>query len=214
MSVARWLRVIGARAELLLRWLRDGPPPSFLLDGLFAPAALIGAVKQAASRKHAGEPGWALDELVVVGEVLPIDKEQLRKPADDGMYVHGLHVEGARWDRAAGKLVELLPRSSGSQPLPVLWLSAVPRPARPSSPPRPSSSAGAADPSSGGAGASASSPSQPGDWLQDRYECPIYRSSARTLTHLVASVELPTVEPANKWVLRGVCLLTHAAPTH
>lgn len=44
------------------------------------------------------------------------------------------------------------------------------------------------------------------------YECPLYRASARTLAHFVCAVELPSAEPSDKWVLRGVCLLTHPAP--
>jgi len=118
-------------------------------------------------------------------------------PPHEGAYVHGLHIEGARWtppEEAAetvsvvgntlvggnltdSKLKELL------SPLPVLYIRAVP--VQPTWEP---SSVGYLR-------------NQP-----DVYECPVYLTSARGPTYIFLAT-LKTVEPVSKWVLTGTALL-------
>ena len=40
------------------------------------------------------------------------------------------------------------------------------------------------------------------------FECPVYRAPKRTGLNFVTGVDLKSEDPAQKWVLRGVALLT------
>lgn len=217
-----WLDVLCVRARMLLNWARHGPPASICLRALFAPRALVAAICIETARAHAGCAGWAVEDLAVVGQPLPFDAEQLRKPADDGQYVHGLVLVGAHWDRSVGQLAEQPGGAAGGQSqaqlMPVVWLSASPRASAALTAIAPATAlaarpTGSAETAHSGAaavdGRAAGAVRAGADGA--RYECPIYASAARTLAHLVAAIELPTAERSDVWVLRGVCLLTHEA---
>ena len=53
---------------------------------------------------------WPLDKTVLVTEVTKKLPEQLDGPSRDGAFVHGLTLEGARWDEKTGCLEESLPK--------------------------------------------------------------------------------------------------------
>lgn len=57
--------------------------------------------------------GWALDSVVLHNEVTKMMKEDVAgpPPADiGGVYIYGLFLEGAGWDRRNSKLVESSPK--------------------------------------------------------------------------------------------------------
>eukprot|EP00106_Octopus_bimaculoides_P015856 XP_014783298.1 PREDICTED: dynein heavy chain 12, axonemal-like [Octopus bimaculoides] len=60
-----------------------------------------------------------IDNLAFDFEVLPITKSET--PPDDGAYIHGLFLDGARWDCNLGILVDQLPRVL-IEPMPLIWL--------------------------------------------------------------------------------------------
>ena len=50
---------------------------------------------------------WALDDVVFHTEVLEYDKvEQVRSPPREGVFIHGLFLDGAAYSRAEASLVE------------------------------------------------------------------------------------------------------------
>lgn len=53
---------------------------------------------------------WPLDKTVLVTEVTKKLPEQLDGQSKDGAYVHGLTLEGARWDEKSGMLDESRPK--------------------------------------------------------------------------------------------------------
>lgn len=83
------------------------------------------AVKQEVSRKHLGDK-WALDDVVLTGEVLHPAKEveQIREAPQEGVYVYGLYLDGCAWSNKEGKLTESEPKKL-YHPLPVYYVTGV-----------------------------------------------------------------------------------------
>ena len=73
---------------------------------------------QEVTRAH---KGWALDAVSLTNEVLK-DSNDLKPPAE-GVYVTGLFIEGAGWDRKNSRLWEAKPKILTEQ-MPVMHLSA------------------------------------------------------------------------------------------
>ena len=165
-----WFSDVTARSEQFNRWLTDGRPRVFWLTGLFNPQGFLTAMRQEITRAH---QGWSLDSVMLATNVLKVDKEDVKHPPDEGVYVHGLYLDGASWERKGARLVDSPPKVLFTL-LPVLHVTAI----NSSTPPDPRA-----------------------------YVCPVYRIPKRTDLNYIFDVYLRTDEPADKWVLRGVCLL-------
>ena len=64
------------------------------LSGLFNPQSFLTAVMQTTARRN----DWPLDKTVVVTEVTKKQPDQIDAPSRDGAFIHGLALEGCRWD--------------------------------------------------------------------------------------------------------------------
>ena len=53
-------------------------------------------MRQEVTRNH---EGWALDEVILHNEVTRSNREDLRTPPPEGIYVYGLFIDGGAWDR-------------------------------------------------------------------------------------------------------------------
>ena len=60
-----------------------------------------------------------IDLLTMTFTVLPVDSAET--PPTDGVYVNGMFLEGARWDRDSGTLAESLPKIVFDS-LPIVWV--------------------------------------------------------------------------------------------
>eukprot|EP00985_Skeletonema_marinoi_P035149 scaffold45786_cov299-Skeletonema_marinoi.AAC.1 len=81
-------------------------------------------MKQEVTRKHKSEK-WALDDVVLKSEVTNFEsKSQVKNQPDEGIYVHGLSLEGAAWSRAEATLAESEPKILYTD-LPVLYITAA-----------------------------------------------------------------------------------------
>ena len=79
-------------------------------------------MRQEVTRAH---KGWALDGVHMASEVTKMmTKEEVTAPPAEGVYIYGLYIEGANWDRKIGKLNEPTPKQLFSQ-MPVVHLFAV-----------------------------------------------------------------------------------------
>lgn len=96
-------------ADLLLRnkdleaWTGDfNLPNTVWLGGLFNPQSFLTAVMQCMSRKNE----WPLDKMFIQCDVTKKNKDDFNTPPREGAYIHGLYIEGARWDTQGGCVAE------------------------------------------------------------------------------------------------------------
>jgi len=125
-TLGSWLTVLLACNSQQLSWLQHGPLPSYSLAAFHEPWSFFVAHRQeVCCRRSFEEEGWFFNDLVNKFEVLSADAPPTEAPSD-GVFIHGLWLDGARWDRAAGVLEDPEPLVRFS-PLPTLHLRAVKR---------------------------------------------------------------------------------------
>jgi dynein heavy chain, axonemal len=117
-----WFSDLLLRIKELEQWVSEFQlPNSVWLPGLFNPQSFLTAIMQTTARKNE----WPLDKMALTVEVLKKTREEITAPPREGAYVHGLFIEGARWDTNSGALAEshmkeLMPA------MPVIFIRAVP----------------------------------------------------------------------------------------
>ena len=121
-SLPVWFFDVLERCTMLRGWSDSLiMPPSLWLAGTSNPMAFVTAVMQVTARAYK----WALDEVETFTEITTLDWDQSEGQPDEGAYVHGLYIEGARWDREAGELRDSILRDLAPQ-MPIIHLIAIP----------------------------------------------------------------------------------------
>ena len=120
--LASWLSDVLQRQRQLEAWTADLATPKVTwLPGLFNPQAFLTAVMQVTARKNE----WPLDKLATVVDVTKkMTPEEVEGATRDGAYIHGLYVEGARWDVGAGGLEDAVMKQL-YPPMPVVLVKAA-----------------------------------------------------------------------------------------
>ncbi|NWX18802.1 DYH8 protein, partial [Aegotheles bennettii] len=116
-----WFTELLERNAQFSTWIYNGRPNVFWMTGFFNPQGFLTAMRQEATRAH---KGWALDTVTIHNEVLRQNKEEITAPPSEGVYIYGLYLEGAGWDRRNSKLIESTPKVLFVQ-LPVVHIYAV-----------------------------------------------------------------------------------------
>ena len=104
--------------------------------------------------------------------------EQVRNPPPEGVYISGLFLDGATWDKSVNSLAESAPKVLFCD-MPILFVTAVTKTAKKSSDLGPF----------GG------------------FSCPVYKYVRRTDKYIIFMVNLPSQQKPDHWILRGVALL-------
>ncbi|XP_078090943.1 dynein axonemal heavy chain 3-like [Mustelus asterias] len=165
-----------SRIQFFQSWIDNGTPIVFWLSGLYFTQSFLTGVLQNYARKYR----IPIDHL---GFQFDVTNQSYDMPAPpiDGVYINGLYMEGAQWDRKKHRIGESLPKVLYDN-LPIIWL-------------------------------------KPGEKLsfqeESVYGCPVYKTSVRRgnlsttghSTNYVLTIELPSDQPQNHWVIRGVACL-------
>jgi len=116
-----WIADLLMRHKQLMDWTGDmGLPKSTWLSGLFNPQSFLTAVLQTTARKN----DWPLDKTVTQTEVTKKNAEEITAASKEGAFIHGLFMEGARWDDKAGCIEESRPKELYAK-IPVVMIKAA-----------------------------------------------------------------------------------------
>ncbi|XP_014668470.1 PREDICTED: LOW QUALITY PROTEIN: dynein beta chain, ciliary-like [Priapulus caudatus] len=121
-TLAAWYADLLLRIKELENWTTDFQlPVSVWLAGFFNPQSFLTAIMQSMARKNE----WPLDRMCLQCDVTKKNKEDFTSAPREGSYVHGLFMEGARWDTQSGmitdsRLKEMFPA------MPVMFIRAIP----------------------------------------------------------------------------------------
>ncbi|CAN0046856.1 unnamed protein product [Scytosiphon promiscuus] len=115
--LASWTEDFFARIALIGAWLMEGPRSSYWLSGFFFPQGFMTGVKQTYSRDYK----IAIDTLTIDCQVMPFGEDAVTSGPSDGVYIHGLFMEGARFDREEMLMAESIP-SCLFDKMPCIWL--------------------------------------------------------------------------------------------
>ncbi|XP_051466218.1 dynein axonemal heavy chain 5 [Apus apus] len=102
-----WFTELLERNNQFYGWIFASRPNCFWMTGFFNPQGFLTAVRQEITRAN---KGWALDSVVLCNEVTKWMKDDITSPPLEGVYVYGLYLEGAGWDRRNMRLTESKPK--------------------------------------------------------------------------------------------------------
>ncbi|KAL2653371.1 hypothetical protein R1flu_021499 [Riccia fluitans] len=164
------------RLAMLQDWMNNGAPPKFWISGFFFTHAFLTGVLQNYARKYhipVDTVGWNF-------KCVPKGGVGNQKP-EDGCYIYGMYLEGARWDDKDMALAESEPKVLYS-PAPLIWLQPCVIADKKKIP----------------------------SYSCPVYRTSERRGVLATTGHssnFVVNIDLPTEKPQDHWIRRGVAML-------
>ncbi|KAM6202712.1 dynein axonemal heavy chain 11 isoform 2-T2 [Rhynchocyon petersi] len=120
-GLAQWFNDLFLRCRELDTWTQDLVLPAVVwLSGFFNPQSFLTAIMQTMARKNE----WPLDKMCLTVDVTKKTKEDYGHPPREGAYLHGLLLEGARWDVQSGTIAEARLKELTSM-MPVVFAKAI-----------------------------------------------------------------------------------------
>lgn len=168
------------RLAFLQGWIDHGTPVTFWLSGFFFTQAFLTGAQQNFARRHK----IPIDHLIFTFSILSVEAENhgsITLPPEDGVYVYGLFLEGARWDRERGVLGESLSKVLYDA-VPVMHLMPVEKSKKPTDL----------------------------TYRCPLYKTTARRGVLSTTGHstnYVMAVDMPTAQPPAHWINRGTAML-------
>ncbi|XP_057668614.1 dynein beta chain, ciliary [Diorhabda carinulata] len=103
LGLSSWFVDLLLRIRELETWSTDFVlPASVWLGGFFNPQSLLTAIMQSTARRNE----LPLDKMCLQCDVTKKQKEEFTSAPREGAYIHGLHMEGARWDLQTGIIID------------------------------------------------------------------------------------------------------------
>lgn len=164
-----------ARLAFFNKWIDEGPPVVFWLSGFFFTQSFLTGCLQNYARKYT----LPID-LLIIEYVIESAKTSNVRP-DEGQYINGLYLEGARWDSNQKTITDSRPRVLYDS-VPMIWLKPIEK--------------------------TKASTIQSYDCPV--YKTGARRGTLSTTGHstnFVMSMKIPTNVPESKWIARGVAVL-------
>uniref|UniRef100_A0A674D5A9 Dynein axonemal heavy chain 1 n=1 Tax=Salmo trutta TaxID=8032 RepID=A0A674D5A9_SALTR len=175
--LASWVSDLLQRIKFLHGWISDGVPPVFWISGFFFPQAFLTGTLQNFARRSV----VSIDTIGFDFRVMRESASALKERPEMGCYIHGLFLEGARWDAKVGRLTESRPKELYTE-MAVIWM--VPEPNR--------------------------KPPTSGVYICPIYKTLTRAGTLSTTGHstnYVIAVELPTHTTQRYWIKQGVALI-------
>ncbi|KAJ3328189.1 Dynein heavy chain 7, axonemal [Blyttiomyces sp. JEL0837] len=169
-----------ARLRFLQNWIeKKSSPAVFWISGFFFTQSFLTGTLQNYARKYS----LPIDLLAMRFTIM--DKDSYDQGPTDGVYIHGMFLEGAKWDRETKYLGESNLKQL-TDLMPVVLVTPI-----------------------------LQDDEDYLKMKEECYDCPVYKTSARrgTLsttghsTNFVMIISLPTDKPKRHWVNRGVAVV-------
>ncbi|KAI5075577.1 hypothetical protein GOP47_0009653 [Adiantum capillus-veneris] len=119
--LSSWVKDFHKRINFMRTWIKNGEPKCFWLPGFFFPQGFMTGALQLHARKYQ----IPIDTLNFGFRVLDFESEEdVISPPSDGIYINGLFLDGARWDRDLQCLSEAFPGEMHSK-LPIVHFTPI-----------------------------------------------------------------------------------------
>lgn len=116
--LSAWMADLIERVKFINTWIREGVPTVFWISGFFFPQAFLTGTLQNFARKYQYPIDTVSFDFVCMDNK---DYKSITKQPDDGCYIRGLYLEGARWDYERHVVTESRPKELYTE-LPIMWL--------------------------------------------------------------------------------------------
>ncbi|XP_051777061.1 dynein axonemal heavy chain 1 [Erpetoichthys calabaricus] len=115
--LASWVSDLLQRIKFLEKWINEGIPPVFWISGFFFPQAFLTGTLQNFARQSV----ISIDTISFDFKIVKEPASQLLQRPEVGCYIHGLFLEGARWDPVSFQLAESRQKELYTE-MAVIWL--------------------------------------------------------------------------------------------